>query len=131
MSIRQNIVAAIVSNVASQTSNTCREWQVSPSDEASLPLHIVSDPDHSLIEDTEREHELIIEIESLNTSISTLRSDMEDVLTAMSNLKLSVSEVTGSIFIEDSIDVEHGEKKFASATQRFAVYYNTDAPFEM
>lgn len=98
-------------------------------DDAELPVIIVRDPAHRMIDDDENLQELDVEVVLIDTpgdtSPATLRDKRQDILTAFKLIENEKTYVVGAQYVDSELQIEHAKKKYAGSVMRFTVLYAT------
>ncbi len=129
MSMQQDIIDQVKTDLEAIGPYNVFEWRTTPINNSELPAIIVRDPFDSIDETSDDgDHVLTIELIILlsgNTSPADLRTAIEAVLTAFSNIE-TLSGVIGAVYIGGEKDSEQAKKKFMAAYLTCEVYYLTE-----
>ena len=135
--VNQTIMAKIIANLklingtggySFNISGKVFDFRDTVVDDAELPVIIVRDPAHRMVDEDENLQELDVEIILIDTpgdtSPATLRDKRQDILNAFKLIE-NETYVVGAAYVDSELQVEHAKKKYAGSVMRFTVLYAT------
>jgi hypothetical protein len=136
--VNQDIIAKIITNMLTisitngfsfDISSHVYDFRETPIDDAELPVIIVRDPGHRMLNEDENQNELDVEIVLLvspdDDSPEDLRNKKQDIMNAFKLIE-NETYVAGAQYIDSENQVEHTKKKYAGTLMRFSILYFTD-----